>query len=103
MNKSKRLTNYMAVSSSTFRHNLRLSPTSAHAQPRGICREPLVFHGVLPLTRPPSNHWRLRNLPTLVAHSQNHACLFRTNCQICSSLLQVKRCLAASAIFAVAV
>jgi hypothetical protein len=50
MNKSKRLTHYMTVSPIAFRHNLRLSPTPAHAQPRGIRtyrREPLVFHGVL--------------------------------------------------------
>jgi hypothetical protein len=43
------------VSPIAFRHNLRLSPTPAHAQPRGIRtyrREPLVFHGVLPLKRP---------------------------------------------------
>jgi hypothetical protein len=55
MNKSKRLTHYMTVSPIAFRHNLRLSPTPAHAQPRGIRtyrREPLVFHGVLPLKRP---------------------------------------------------
>jgi hypothetical protein len=42
----------MTVSPIAFRHNLRLSPTPANAQPRGIRREPLVFHGVLPL----SNH-----------------------------------------------
>jgi len=55
MNKSKRLTHYMTVSPIAFRHNLRLSPTPAHAQPRGIRtyrREPLVFHGVLPLNVP---------------------------------------------------
>jgi hypothetical protein len=52
MNKSKRLTHYMTVSPIAFRHNLRLSPTPAHAQPRGIRtyrREPLAFHGVLAL------------------------------------------------------
>jgi hypothetical protein len=45
------------VSPIAFGHNLRLSPTPAHAQPRGIRtyrREPLVFHGVLPLKRPAS-------------------------------------------------
>ena len=52
MNKSKRLTHYMAVSAIAFRHNLRLSPTPAHAQPRGIRRESLVFHRVLPLKSP---------------------------------------------------
>jgi hypothetical protein len=59
MNKSKKLTHYMTVSAIAFRHNLRLSPAPAHAQPRGIRtyrREPLVFHGVLPLKRPSSNH-----------------------------------------------
>jgi len=42
----------MTVSAIAFRHNLRLSSTPAHAQPRGIRtyrREPLVFHGVPPL------------------------------------------------------
>jgi hypothetical protein len=60
MNKSKRLADYMTVSAIAFRHNLRLSPTPAHAPPRGIrtyrC-EPLVFHGVLPVKRPSRNHW----------------------------------------------
>jgi hypothetical protein len=32
MNKAKRLTHYMTVSPVAFRHNLRLSPASAHAQ-----------------------------------------------------------------------
>src|SRR5215831_16423594 len=44
MNKSKRLTHYVTVSPIAFRHNLRLSPAPAHAQPRGIRtyrREPL--------------------------------------------------------------
>src|SRR5215467_5440500 len=59
MNKSKRLTHYMTVSPIAFRHNLRLSPTPTHAQPRGIRayrREPLVFHGVLLLKCPSSHH-----------------------------------------------
>ena len=67
MNKSKWLTHYMTVSPIAFRHNLRLSPTTAHAQPRGIRtyrREPLVFHGVLPFKRPSTGASAGSSLPT---------------------------------------
>jgi hypothetical protein len=50
MNKSKRLTHYMTVSPIAFRHNLRLSPTPAHAQPRGRWHKSLKGECIRPGT-----------------------------------------------------